>query len=73
MFWWMELYFFSLECNEMSSNELGDVYGFGESSSSLVLRLHCTTFQNRELKGLVEVTQSVAELRVQTKTVEYLV
>ena len=21
MFWWMELYFFSLECNEMSSNE----------------------------------------------------
>ena len=22
MFWWMELYFFSLECNEMSSNEL---------------------------------------------------
>ena len=25
----MELYFFSLECNEMSSNELWDVYGFG--------------------------------------------
>ena len=22
MFWWMELYFFSLECNEMSSNQL---------------------------------------------------
>ena len=21
MFWWMELYFFSLECNEMSSDE----------------------------------------------------
>ena len=29
VFWWMELYFFSLECNEMSSNELWDVYGFG--------------------------------------------
>ena len=25
----MELYFFSLECNEMSGNELWDVYGFG--------------------------------------------
>ena len=22
VFWWVELYFFSLECNEMSSNEL---------------------------------------------------
>ena len=22
MFWWVELYFFSLECNEVSSNEL---------------------------------------------------
>jgi len=21
-FWWVELYFFSLECNEVSSNEL---------------------------------------------------
>ena len=29
VFWWVELYFFSLECNEMSSNELWDVYGFG--------------------------------------------
>ena len=33
MFWWMELYFFSLECNEMSSNELWDVYGFGVTST----------------------------------------
>ena len=22
VFWWVELYFFSLECNEVSSNEL---------------------------------------------------
>ena len=29
VFWWVELYFFSLECNEMSSNELWDVYSFG--------------------------------------------
>ena len=29
VFWWVELYFFSLECNEVSSNELWDVYGFG--------------------------------------------
>ena len=29
MFWWMEMYFFSLECNGMSSNGLWDVYGFG--------------------------------------------
>ena len=28
-FWWVELYFFSLECNEMSSNELWDVYSLG--------------------------------------------
>ena len=29
VFWWVELDFFSLECNEISSNELWDVYGFG--------------------------------------------
>ena len=29
VFWWVELDFFSLECNEVSSNELRDVYGFG--------------------------------------------
>ena len=27
--WWVELDFFSLECNDVSSNELWDVYGFG--------------------------------------------
>ena len=37
VFWWVELYFFSLECNEMSSNELWDVYGFGVTLGSLYL------------------------------------
>ena len=37
MFWWMELYFFSLKCNEMSINELWDVYGFGVTLGSLYL------------------------------------
>ena len=29
VFWWMELNFFSLECNEVSSDEFLGVYGFG--------------------------------------------
>ena len=37
VFWWVELYFFSLECNEVSSNELRDVYGFGVTLGSLYL------------------------------------
>ena len=37
VFWWVELYFFSLECNEVSSNELWDVYGFGVTLGSLYL------------------------------------
>ena len=35
--WWVELYFFSLECNEMSSNELWDVYGFRVTLGCLYL------------------------------------
>ena len=35
VFWWMELDFFSLVCNEMSSNELRDVNGFGVTLGSL--------------------------------------
>ena len=35
MFWWVELDFFSLECNEVSSNELTDVNGFGVTLGSL--------------------------------------
>ena len=35
VFWWVELDFFSLECNEVSSSELWGVYGFGKALSSL--------------------------------------
>ena len=34
VFWWVELDFFSLECNEVSSNELLDVSGFGVTLGS---------------------------------------
>ena len=37
VFCWVELYFFSLEYNEVSSNELGDVSGFGVTLSSLYI------------------------------------
>ena len=36
-FWWVELDFFSLEYNEVSSNELCDVSGFGVTLGSLFL------------------------------------
>ena len=36
-FWWVDLDFFSLECNEVSSNELGDVNGFGVTLSCLYI------------------------------------
>ena len=38
MFWWVELYFFSLECNEVSSSEFWDVCVFGVTSSSLYIK-----------------------------------
>ena len=37
VFWWVELDFFSLECNEVSSNELGDVYDFVVTLGSLCI------------------------------------
>ena len=37
VFWWVELDFFSLECNEVSSNELRDVNGFGVTLGSLYI------------------------------------
>ena len=37
VFWWVELDFFSLECNEVSSNELRDVNRFGVTLSSLYI------------------------------------
>ena len=39
VFSWVELYFFSLECNEMSSYELWDVYGFGVTLGCCILEL----------------------------------
>ena len=35
VFWWVELYLFSLECNEVSSSEFWGVYGFGMALGSL--------------------------------------
>ena len=35
VFWGVELDFFFLKCNEVSSNELGDVRGFGVTLGSL--------------------------------------
>ena len=35
--WWVELDFFSLECNETSSNEFSDVNGFGVTLGSLYI------------------------------------
>ena len=37
VFWWVELDFFSLECNEVSNNELRDVNGFGVTLSCLYI------------------------------------
>ena len=37
VFWWVELDFFSLKCNEVSSNELLDVSGFGVTLGSLYI------------------------------------
>ena len=35
VFWWVELDFFSLECNEVSSSEFWGVYGFEMALDSL--------------------------------------
>ena len=37
MFWWVKLDFFSLECNEVCSNEFLDVSGFGVTLGSLYI------------------------------------
>ena len=37
VFWCVELDFFSLECNEVSSNELRDINGFGVTLGSLYI------------------------------------
>ena len=53
VFWWLELYFFSLECNEVSSNELGDAYGFGLTLGSLFLGAQgCVPVLLENLRGM---------------------
>ena len=37
VFWWLELDFFSLECNKVSSNEFRDVNGLGVTLGSLYI------------------------------------
>ena len=37
IFWWVELDFFSLECNEVSSNEFWNVSGFGVTLGGLYI------------------------------------
>ena len=37
VFWWVELDYFSLECNEVSSNEFWDVSGLGVTFGSLYI------------------------------------
>ena len=37
VFWWVELYLFSLECNEVSNSEFWGANGFGMILGSLYL------------------------------------
>ena len=52
VFWWVEVDFFSLECNEVSSSEFWDVYGFGVILGSLYIEAQgdvpVLLFQHRE-------------------------
>ena len=41
VFWWVDLDFFSLECNEVSRSEFWDVYGFGVTLGSLYIEAQC--------------------------------
>ena len=53
VFWWVELDFFSLECNEVSSNELRDVSGFGVTSGSLYIEAQgCVPVLLENLHGM---------------------
>ena len=52
VFWWVELYFFSLECNEMSNNELWDVYGFGVTWAACLLELRAVFLLLENLLGM---------------------
>ena len=53
LFWWVELDFFSLECNEVSSNELRDVSGFGVTLGSLYIEAQgCVPVLLENLRGM---------------------
>ena len=53
VFWWVELDFFSLECNEVSSNELWDVNGFGVTLGSLYIEAQgCVPVLLENLHGM---------------------
>ena len=53
VFWWVELDFFSLECNEVSSNELGDDNGFGVTLGSLYIEAQgCVPVLLENLHGM---------------------
>ena len=53
VFWWVELDFFSLECNEVSSNELWDVSGFGVTLGSLYIEAQgCVPVLLENLHGM---------------------
>ena len=53
VFRWVELDFFSLQCNEVSSNELRDVCGFGVTLGSLYIgALGCVPVLLENLLGM---------------------
>ena len=53
VFWWVELDFFSLECNEVSSNELWDVSGFVVTLGSLYIEARgCVPVLLENLRGM---------------------
>ena len=53
VFWWVELDFFFLECNEVSSNELWDVNGFGVTLSCLYIEAQgCVPVLLENLHGM---------------------
>ena len=52
-FWWLELDFFSLECNEVTSNGLSDVNGFGVTLSCLYIEAQgCVPVLLENLHGM---------------------
>ena len=53
VFWWVELDFSSPECNEVSSNELGDASGFGVALGSLYIEAQgCVPVLLENLRGM---------------------